>query len=58
MFKNSAGYLTDKEVTKDSKNQNDAFSTAEDSDNVRIPCGLSLLAYELYPNLLAVLRYN
>ncbi len=36
----------------------DAFTTADDPDNSKIPCALSLLAYELYPNLLAILRFN
>ncbi len=33
-----------------------AFSTADDADNVFIPCTLSLLAHELYPNFLAILK--
>jgi hypothetical protein len=51
-----APFLKGKEILRDPLN--DAFSTADDPDNVRIPCALSLLAYELYPNLLAILKHQ
>ena len=33
-----------------------AFSTADDADNVNIPCTLSLISHELYPNIIAILK--
>ena len=32
------------------------FSTGDDPDNVSVPCTLSLVLHEIYPNILAILR--
>ena len=56
IFTSLAPFLKGKEILRDPLN--DAFSTADDPDNVRIPCALSLLAYELYPNLLSILKHQ
>ena len=56
IFTSLAPFLQTKEILRDPLH--DAFSTADDPDNVRIPCALSLLAYELYPNLLSILKHQ
>jgi len=56
IFTSLAPFLQSKEILRDPLH--DAFSTADDPDNVRIPCALSLLSYELYPNLLAILKHQ
>lgn len=53
IFSNSAAFLADRQIFKDKEHE--AFSTADDPDNVHIPCALSLLSYELYPSILAIL---
>ncbi|TNV86267.1 hypothetical protein FGO68_gene12591 [Halteria grandinella] len=53
IFANVSSFLVDRELHKDK--EHDPFTTADDPDNVHIPCALSLLAYELYPNMLQIL---
>ena len=47
-------FMKDKEVLRETKG--DPFSH-EDADNVRIPCALSSVAYEIYNNLIAILKH-
>jgi hypothetical protein len=53
IFGNCAPFLRGRQLYKE--REHSPFSTADDADNVSIPCALALLTYELYPNILSVL---
>eukprot|EP00347_Sterkiella_histriomuscorum_P023218 403335497 len=55
IFKNLCSYLKEEEIFRET-NVNDPF-TVEDPENVKIPCALSAISYELYPNLLQILKH-
>lgn len=47
-------YLKDLEIFRETE-ISDPFAV-EDPSNVRIPCALSAISYELYPNILSIMN--
>ncbi|CDW82380.1 UNKNOWN [Stylonychia lemnae] len=54
ILKNCSVFLKDEEMFRETKH--DPFSV-EDSENVKIPCTLSALTYEIYQNILSIIKH-
>lgn len=55
LFEDLSGYLANRELLKETKS---APFESEDADNVKIPCALSAITYELYPKLMQILKQD